>query len=554
MRKNVRKKAGEKNLHKFRRVCIALAIVLALGMFSPISAHAQEKQAPLLRAVTYVSDAWVVDFWNTESDHMEEELAQIAADGFNSIILVIPWREFQPNMVPVTYNNYAFDKLNRVMEAARAQGLWVQVRVGYTWDYYAEGSSQLRFRQMLWDEQVQKAWVDYVKTLYHVLSSYSNFYGGFITWEDFWNYIEDAPYMFRTQAASIKEAKQIGFQDFLKEHYSLEEVNDYFGPATPFTDYDSIAIPDRDSPAYKLFFEFYDCYLIGLLERSQQVFPGLSMEVRLDVDPVKGPNGSDIGAIHYQTFPCGESDYTSLMYSVSMGYGANRLLTAPEAISMMKEQLDLVKAYNGGKPVFIDQLLYMDETPGFEHNARLYPEERNAYLVGLPDILKQYTNGYAVWTYRNYANNLLYNSQFALGDRGWRVVNGRVEEREGSRQMKLYSHGSLEQSFAYRNIGRIGDDTHVRFIAESQRPVTISVSVGEKKMNVQVQGRQQFDLDFGKQEYTQVVFSTDGEVYLDNLYVYDFVQDGQLYSMDNDELGCLAGVQTLNQELLHNFS
>ena len=51
-----------------------------------------------------------------------------------------------------------------------------------------------------------------------------------------------------------------------------------------------------------------------------------------------------------------------------------------------------------------------------------------------------------------------------------------------------------------------------------------------------------------------MVFSTDGEVYLDNLYVYDFVQDGQLYSMDNDELGCLAGVQTLNQELLHNFS
>ena len=41
---------------------------------------------------------------------MEEELAQIAADGFNTIILVIPWREFQPSVMPLTYNPYAFEK------------------------------------------------------------------------------------------------------------------------------------------------------------------------------------------------------------------------------------------------------------------------------------------------------------------------------------------------------------------------------------------------------------------------------------------------------------
>ena len=47
-----------------------------------------------LKSVTYVSDAWVINFWNTESDHMEEELAQIAADGFNSIVLAVPGGNF----------------------------------------------------------------------------------------------------------------------------------------------------------------------------------------------------------------------------------------------------------------------------------------------------------------------------------------------------------------------------------------------------------------------------------------------------------------------------
>ena len=63
---------------------------------------------------------------------METELQQIAADGFNSIILAVPWREFQPSMEPVRYEEYAFDKLNRVMDAAGRHGLDVMFRVGYT--------------------------------------------------------------------------------------------------------------------------------------------------------------------------------------------------------------------------------------------------------------------------------------------------------------------------------------------------------------------------------------------------------------------------------------
>ena len=116
----------------YRAICTCMAAVMAA--MAPLPAYAKPQEPDMWKSVTYVSDAWVVNFWNTESDHMEEELAQIAADGFNSIILVIPWREFQPGTSPVSYNPYAFEKLERVMAAAQGQGLWVQARIGYTWD------------------------------------------------------------------------------------------------------------------------------------------------------------------------------------------------------------------------------------------------------------------------------------------------------------------------------------------------------------------------------------------------------------------------------------
>ena len=64
-----------------------------------------------------------------------------------------------------------------------------------------------------------------------------------------------------------------------------------------------------------------------------------------------------------------------------------------------------------------------------------------------------------------------------------------------------------------------------------------------------VDGKGQYDLNFGSAEYRQVRFRADGDVYLDNINVYNFVQDGQIYDLDGNELSCLAGVRELNRRL-----
>lgn len=502
-----------------------------------------------LRSVTYVSDEWVINFWNSESDHMEEELAQIAADGFNSIILAVPWREFQPSVNPIQYSDYTFAKLDRIMRAAGEQGLWVSLRVGYTWDYCPGESPQNRYKKLLGDETMRSAWLSYAQRLYESVSGYENFYGGFITWEDFWNYVEDAPGQYGSSKAGAEEAKRIGFQKYLEDNYTLEQVNEYYGPAKSFDSFEQIGIPKRESPAYKLFFEFYDNFLNELLIQTQQVFPDLSMEVRLDVDPVQDINGETVGAAHYSTFPCGESSYTALMYSVSMGQAFERQLTAAEAVAMMEHQLNLVKAHNAGKPIYIDQLLYMDTTPGFGQNARLLEEERNAFLTGISGILRNYTNGYAVWTYRNYANNGVFNSQFALEGQGWDANRVTFVRRDDSNQARIQKGGSLSQNVGGRITSKGQFENHVRFMADSDRPVKLTVIMGSKTKEVTVDGKKQYDLNFGCFDYDQIRFRAAGEVYLDNISVYNFVQDGQLHDLDGSQLPCLEGIRQLNQML-----
>ena len=533
-----------------RIMATGLMLGLSCALAWPAAAETAATPPEYLKAVTYASDAWVINFWNTESDHMEEELAQIAADGFNSIILVIPWREFQPGTNPVSYNNYAFQKLDVIMRAAEQQGLWVELRVSYTWDYYEEEESRLRFRRLLGDDRLRQAWLDYVRKIYDTVSAYPNYHGGFITWEDFWNYMEDAT-GFGTGRDSIEEARRIGLQDYLQKYYTLEELNQYYRPLRSFSSFQEVYMPSRQSPAYKLLFEYYDEYLIQLLQEAQQVFPNLSMEVRLDVDPVNGLDGEAVGAHHFRTFPCGDADYTSLMYSVSMGQvNEGEKITAAQALAAADAQLNVVKVHNGNKPIFIDQLLYMDSTEEFHYNAQILEEERNTFITSLPEILNKYTNGYAVWSYWNYTNNPVYNSQFALGDRGWTVSRGKVVEREGSNQMKLESSGSLSQKIGARIEGKKTHQNHVRFVADSDEAATLYVELGRVTKEVQINGKKQYDLNFGQLEYTEVTFrTTKASVCLDNIEVYNFIQDGQLHDIDGNELSGMSAIRTLNQLL-----
>ena len=81
--------------------------------------------------------------------------------------------------------------------------------------------------------------------------------------------------------------------------------------------------------------------------------------------------------------------------------------------------------------------------------------------------------GYGVWAYKNYADNLIYNPQFALGEDGW-IFEGGVEavEYSGSMQAKLPVGGRLSNAISRRSL------TYVSFTVDGDQPVTLQVSLG----------------------------------------------------------------------------
>lgn len=178
---------------KFRRKLAAFTAACVLGTASFTGMEAEAAEIPeYMRSVTYFGDEWPINYWNSEDKNMEENMARIAADGFNSLILVVPWREFQPSEVGSYFNERAFARLDQVMDCAERHGLGVVLRLGYVWDYLGATETPKRFAAITKDDGPErKLWLEYSKKVYETAAAHENFWGGFITWEDFWNYTEN---------------------------------------------------------------------------------------------------------------------------------------------------------------------------------------------------------------------------------------------------------------------------------------------------------------------------------------------------------------------------
>ncbi|MCI8401498.1 MAG: hypothetical protein HFI38_05295 [Lachnospiraceae bacterium] len=524
-------------------ILMALVLMAALTAAGCGKTEDFSKKPKYLKSATYFGGEWAVNFWNSEDDHLEEELRQIQEDGFNSIILVVPWREFQPGLEPVSYNEYAFEKLDRVMEAAKEQGLWVSLRIGYTWDYWPDGQDvRERFRNLMGDEAVLAAWDDYVKTLYERASSHGNLYGGFITWEDFWSFTYYAKSLGDT-LEGIRWAQFSGYTEYIRSHYTLEELSVLYGQDT--ADFDSLYLPQDNQPAVKLLYEFFDQWLNGFLLHNQEIFPDLSMEVRMDADPIPDEDGEMYWYGHEATYACENASYTALMYGVPIGHiNEGERLEAGEAAAKSQEMLDEVLRSTDGKLLYIEQFLYMDNTPGFEHNAQVKEDQVADYILAMADVLKSRITGYGVWTYKNYGNNLLYNPQFALGEAGWEFEGGaRVVEYDGSGQAELVPGAVLRNAVASEGVS-----TRVRFTADAQENVQVTVSLGGETQTVTAEGGQVTELVF-ENGGSGLCFSSSGLCYIDNVKVYTHVQEGQLYDLDGEEGACIEAVRKLNRKL-----
>ena len=498
-------------------------------------------------SATYFGNEWPINFWNSDIGSLEEDMLQIRNDGFNSIILVVPWREFQPEMAPAGYNDYAFEKLDRILQAAEGASLDVYVRLGYYWDFYNDVQDSLsdRYEALFSDDEIRTAWSEYAARLYSELEKYENFKGGFLTWEDFWGIIGTCST--GDEKTRIDKAAAIGYQTWATETYSLDGYNEQFH--CRYKSGEEIPLPYVDEPSMEAMYAFFDEFLSGILKDTQKVFPNISMEVRLDADPVTQEDQTTGYYYHTDTFMCEDSDLTAVMYGIPMGFENNgERVSAEEAIEKTDYVLKNLYQEIDGKPVYAEQFLFIDNNPVLTDNVQLKEDEVEKYLEMAGPVLKDYTKGYGIWAYRDYRNNMLYNSSFALEKEGWICSEGVSIEEEGSNVCVLAAGESIRQEIPKLRNHFNSDMYTLEFeVTSVQEQGVLQVKMGDAAektditepgiYSVQLSASGDFDLEIKAEE---------GKIAVDHLCLYSFVQKSGLYDALNNEGEYIEGIRKLN--------
>jgi len=512
-----------------------------------ISSFAEEGY---VRSATYFENSWPLNFWNSETENIDRDFKQIRDDGFNSIILVIPWKEFQSGVSPIKYNDYPFKKLEQIMNKALLYNLDVYTRIGYLWDYYndAEENCINRFIDTMQDEETYNAWIQYCKKMYSCLSEYENFKGAFISWEDFWKNlticdIEDPD-------IRIDYAKNNGYQKWIGDNYSLKQYNELYD--CHYSNLEEIPVPSRNEAAMESFYRFFDDFLNVLLKESQDVFPNLSMEIRLD-DDLTIKNEAEQYYSHNEQYSCENSDYTVSAYGIPMCFdNIGEKVSAEDALKNTERIIKKLSKHNKHKPIYIDQFLFSDNTPRFSYNAQIIDDQIGLYLDKAADILSEHTRGYGIWTYRNYRNNMLYNPQFGLYDSGWIVTGNPIfQKASDSITCTMKAGDTLFQEIPEIR-DRFSNDIYTFSFDvlshKSNSVLKLCFGDGEQLANIDKDGH--YDIPMKKNGLLNISIELlTGSIEIDDLCLYSHIQDGQLYDENNNELELISNIRKLNEKL-----
>ncbi len=374
---------------------------------------------PFVRAAHYFSDGWVLNFWQVmDPRSLDSELKQIIDDGFNTIILVVPWREFQNNQFDPQYDTFFVKQLRRAMAAADRHDLSVIVRVGYS-HQIPEGaalSGMTQAQRLLTDPDTQKSWLHYLGRLFEICHGYRSFRYGFLSWEEFWHAFarwQHYPLEYRTTLAN-----DTGFSAYLTSH-KLPDI---------------LAVPRLEEPEHGHYHAFINYRIAQMYTLALAVFPRLAMEIRVDKDRIIDAEGA-IQWVDNDTYN-DIADTRMTYWAPFMGAeNQGEQLSAKQATVLLSHMLDGVSDGGSSPNHVVDQFNFIDEAPKFKGiHAEIETTQVADFLTLAAPLLAEKSSGYGIWAYRDYRQNLLYNARFLMGQRGWLPSSGHC---------KFHSKGGL---------------------------------------------------------------------------------------------------------------
>ena len=413
---------------------------------------------PFIKAVTYFGRDSPLTFWGSDriEDHIRQDFAQFLSEGFNTLILVIPWRGFQLSVVPPKYDKIYQERLEYILDVATEFNLFVIARVSYPHDSHPHNELNWEERccRLLGTEAygqgVRAGWLDYLSMLNGILTrpKYKKTYlYSFFSWEDLYCliHLREQPLEVRRQFTEIFE-----FRTYVETKYTLEERQEIFGMES--TD---IVIPlsyDNPGRSYEVFIDFVDTKLWPLVLLGRRVHPRLTLEVRVDVEHVPYPDGT----VNLKGYSLHHDDVKG---PPRQAYYGSYMAPAGEDMNGAVAALGKVLArvgYNGGSPVILGQFNFFDNSPSIQGRQQMSFNACAEFLRQSVPLLRKYTVGYGIWAYRNYRQSEVFNGAFQRGMLGWEMqANGGGSASIGVDKYLVLS-GDASVSDSYASVQQMG--------------------------------------------------------------------------------------------------
>lgn len=509
---------------------------------------------PYIAAAQYFGTGNPYNLWNANMANAKQAFAQMKSDGFNAVSVVVPWGEFQTHLTPPRYNQAAFSRLNSVLKDAKSLGMGVLLRVSYFWD--VDPADQMgglsRFDALWSNAKVYRAWLDYIRKLHDDVSPYGNVWDAYLSWEDLWQPVQEAQGT-TTPTQQLQLASSTGYRSWLrsKSGLSLKKVGNAYG--TRFASFAKVPTPSSKRPDFRLMYQYEDWALIHrLFVPASHRFPGLTLEARVDVDPLHTGTSVVGGYAHTDLFRLPGTSVTGIYDTPYMGDPSTTPTeTATEAIAAMQHTLATISSKSGGRKLFMYEYQFGRDSVEIAGNPQVIVGQIPQYLQGSVPLLKQYTAGYALWTYRDYNQSGIFNPSFTLHAQGWNLGGGaKVQSSAGSGWLELKQGARASQKVAVPPA--TGAASTVSFEARAGSATSVQVEVGGSPAgSITVQpGTNQYKLTFRPgANATSLTLSATGAVSLTDVQYYTTTLFGNVHSVTGaPEIGA-AALRTINEQL-----
>ncbi len=488
------------------------------------------------------------NFWNTFERHrVRNDFAEIAGDGFNTIILILPWAHFQPQVHPIGYDQGTLDRFQFVVDEARHAGLRIMLRLGYLWDNSkARVTTYQRYQRLFQAPGILEAWIDFVRRIESVVGEDAQDVVFFLSWEDpYWPVLripEDTPLERR-----IKYAKDIGLIDFMRRRFPFSLLQTIYGvKATSYEDLPAPTIGESGS-LFAEFVLFFDREYIErwILTTRAALHHSLWYEHRVDPDVVP----MSLDAIEHSTYKTGVA-CDVLYYHPKVGVRRPTPLNSKQAANHLARTLTGFRQNNIHKrPVFLDQFNFKIDNPKHPDFSRLADEHIPDFLALCEPVFRRHLVGYGIWGYRDWRDDKVFNGTFELGLKGWRVLEGDLIEKDGKYRLVLGPGASLTQE-----IDNPGSQPRCYLEFDpTVSPVTIEMGNGDSTTTTVITNDRTFiEVAFeGKGKgRTLEIRCVDGTLRLSKVAYFSHVFTNGMRGLDGSSSTILRAISRLNRALL----